>query len=93
MAIGNAGMKRHAFQLGENKTTITSRNLAGLLSLKSRVAHFSVLGQDAAVGRPALVHGDLILVKWVWVKNGYPRCNPSKWNPRLKPAIPWWINF
>ena len=24
---------------------------------------------------------------WLWVKNGYPKWNPGKWNQGLKPAV------
>ena len=30
---------------------------------------------------------------WVWVKNRYPNWNPGKWKQRLKPVVPWWIDF
>ena len=30
---------------------------------------------------------------WLWVKHGYPTWNPGKWNQRLKPAVPRWLNF
>ena len=30
---------------------------------------------------------------WVWVKNRYSGWNPGKWQQRLKPAFPWWLNF
>ena len=30
---------------------------------------------------------------WLWVKNGYPKWNPGKWNQRLKHAVPWWCYF
>ena len=33
------------------------------------------------------------MVKWVWVKNRYPEWNPSKWQQRLKPAVPWRFNI
>ena len=26
-------------------------------------------------------------------KNRYPKWNPGKWNQRLNPADPWWLNF
>ena len=26
---------------------------------------------------------------WLWVKNGYPKWNPGKWNQGPKPAVPW----
>ena len=29
----------------------------------------------------------------VVVKKRYPKWNPGKWNPRLKPAVRWWLNF
>ena len=29
----------------------------------------------------------------LWIKNGYPFWNPSKWNQRLKPAVPWCFHF
>ena len=31
--------------------------------------------------------------KWLWVKNGYPKWNPSKWKHGPKPAVSWWFHF
>ena len=36
-----------------------------------------------------LVH----IVNWPWVKNGYPKWIPGKWNQGLNPVVPWWLNF
>ena len=33
------------------------------------------------------------IVKWLWVKNRYPKWNPSKWKQGPSPAVPWWFNF
>ena len=30
---------------------------------------------------------------WLWVKNRYPKWNPSKWKHGPKPAVPLWFNF
>ena len=30
---------------------------------------------------------------WLWVKNRYPKWNPSKWKPGPKPVVPWWFHF
>ena len=27
------------------------------------------------------------------VKNEFPNWNPRKWNPGLKPEVPWWFKF
>ena len=31
--------------------------------------------------------------KWMWVKNGYPKCNRGKWRQGLKPECLWWLVF
>ena len=33
------------------------------------------------------------LPTWLWVKKRYPKWNAGKWSQRLKPAVPWWVNF
>ena len=32
-------------------------------------------------------------LKWLWVKNRYPKWNPSNWKHGPKPAVPWWFNM
>ena len=34
-----------------------------------------------------------LFLSWLWVKNGYPKWNPGKWNQGLKPAVKWCFNF
>ena len=41
--------------------------------------------------KPPIFHNPRKKLTWLWVKNGYPFWNPSKWNQELRPAVPWWF--
>ena len=41
----------------------------------------------------AEAHRVSVELKWLWVKNRYPKLKPGRWQHGPKPAVPWWFNF